>query len=109
MVEPQTKLTEKDFKDKNFRSKSILKNYDHATPALKQPEWIKIDDECVFDLCVLVFKILNNQLPSWLYSFVTVSEIRGTYTRLSNNLFVSITYTTTDLKIVALYYGIRFL
>lgn len=54
-MEPQTKLTEKDFKDKNFRSKSILKKYDHATPALKQPEWIKIDDECVFDLRVFVF------------------------------------------------------
>lgn len=62
-MEPQTKLTEKDFKDKNFRSKSIFKKYDHATPALKQPEWIKVDDECVFDLRVF-FLILNNQLRS---------------------------------------------
>lgn len=59
------KYTEKDFKNLNISLHDrVCIMYDHATVARKQLEWLKVEEKCVYDLCVLVFKIMNNQLPS---------------------------------------------
>lgn len=59
-----------------------------------------MDDRCVFDLCVFVVKRTNRQLPNWLYNLTTVTEIRGTITRQSNDLLVSRTNTTAGTKML---------
>lgn len=52
----------------------------------------------MFDLYTLVFKITNNPLPNWLSNQVSVSEIRGTITKQSNDLFVIRPNVKTGVK-----------
>ena len=42
----------------------------------------------IFDVNVIVFKIVRNMFPDWLYSFDTVNFVTGVTTRQANNLVV---------------------
>ena len=80
----------------NFAARIALGNVrkrDHITPYLNKLEWLKIENKYIFDICVHVFKILNNKSPSWLYNFPRVGEINERVTRQDNNLFVPQTRT----------------
>ena len=82
----------------NFAAKVIdgkAKKYDHATPILNSLQWLTIKQKIDFDLCVLIFKILYNLIPPWLFNLIRVGDRRNRQTRFNNDLFVS--RTNTDL------------
>ena len=49
-----------------------------------------MENKYFYDICTLVFKIVNNQLPNWLFSLPTVEEMRadGVNTRNRESLYV---------------------
>ncbi len=65
-----------------------LKTYAHVLPAYKDLNWLKIQQKYTYDVCVAMFKIINNVYPGWLYSFPTVHDISASVTRQQNNLVV---------------------
>ena len=65
-----------------------IRKYDHITPAFKQLKWLKIEHKCFYDIGLFVFKVLNHELPEWLFKFHNVNEVRAVSTRQRNNLFV---------------------
>ena len=80
----------------NFAAKVAIggaRKYDHVSPIIKQLKWLKIKEKNIYDTCIMVFKILNHNFPSWLISFQTVNEIRNVETRQSNDLYVDRTRT----------------
>jgi len=53
-----------------------LKPSDHITPALFQLHWLPVNQRISFKLCLIVFKCLNNQAPSYLIElFHRISDI----------------------------------
>ena len=81
----------------NFAAKVACggKKFEHATPYVNSLNWLKIDSKCKFDICLLMFKLLNNCMPDWLLDFSTVGEVNSRITRQQNNLFVPRTRTLT--------------
>ena len=50
----------------NFAARVAVGNvrkYDHISPHLKKLEWPKIKDQYALEICILVFKALNNIIP----------------------------------------------
>ena len=75
----------------NFAAKVVdgkARKYDHVSPILKELEWLNIEQKYFFEICVFIFKILHNILPSWLYALPTVSQMNTVTTRQRNDLFV---------------------
>lgn len=80
----------------NFATRIALgniKKYKHITPHINRLQWLRMNNKCIFDVCVYVFKCLNNQIPSWLLSLPRVGEYNIRDTRQQNNLFVPSTHT----------------
>ena len=76
----------------NFAAKVIdgkAKKYDHVSPILSNLQWLTVKQKVRFDLCVMVFKILHNLMPPWLFNLITVGNMRNRQTRFNNDLFVS--------------------
>ena len=75
----------------NFAAKVALGNgrkYDHATPFLKELNWLKIESKVTFDICVFTYKIVNKLLPDWIFPIPHVRNTTVRYTRQSDDLFV---------------------
>ena len=75
----------------NFAARVVngnIRKYEHVSPYLKELQWVKIKDKYTYDVCIMVFKILRNCFPDWLYIFSTVNLVYGVNTRQSNNLVV---------------------
>ena len=82
----------------NFAAKVIdgkAKKYDHVSPILDNLQWLTIRQKINFDLCVMVFKVLHDLIPPWLFNLITVGDRRSRQTRFNNDLYVS--RTNTDL------------
>ena len=78
-------------KVQNFASKVATgrgRKYDHATPLINELGWLKIEDKVVYDICLFVFKVLNEEVPHWVVDFKTVMETRERLTRQSSDLAV---------------------
>lgn len=82
-------------KVQNFAAKVVLggKKFDHATPYLKELKWLKMVDMHKYELGVMVYNILNNRLPSWLYSLPKVRDTHTLNTRHQQLLHVPKTST----------------
>ena len=63
-----------------------VRKHEHISPFLLILGWLKMKDKYTFDVCVLVFKVLRNLVPDWLYDFITADSITGITTRQANNL-----------------------
>ena len=59
---------------------------------------MKINNKYIFDVCIYIFKVINNQLPDWLLTLPTVREYNSRITRQLNNLFIPQTRTITGEK-----------
>lgn len=84
-------------KIQNFAAKVAvggMRKYDHVTPALKELEWLTVQEKYILDKCTTVYKAVNGLYPEWFLNFSTVGENTGSRTRQNNNLFVP--RTTTD-------------
>ena len=87
----------------NFAAKVAVggaKRYDHVTPFLNELKWLKMDSKYFYDMCILMFKILNGLLPDWLISLPSIAQVReeSICTRQRNNLFIPRTFTETGAK-----------
>ena len=71
------------------------RKYDHITPVMKELKWLKVENKIVYDICIFTYKICNNMLPDWLFSFPYVHNINYRTTRQSSDLYV--TYRKTDI------------
>ena len=69
---------------------------DHATPFITQMNWLKIEQQVVFDVAVAVYKIYNNMYPEWFLQLPTTTEVTHSRytTRQHNNLYIP--HTNTD-------------
>ena len=76
----------------NFAAKVAvggLSKFDHATPAINRLNWLKIENKSFYDLCLFIFKILNDKVPNWLYTNITNTGMeRERETRQSKDLIV---------------------
>ena len=75
----------------NFASKVATgrgRKYDHATQFINELGWLKVENKVMYDVCVYVFKVLNEEIPNWVTPFQTVGMQRGRQTRQSNDLFI---------------------
>ena len=82
----------------NFSAKVVdgkARKYDHVSPILNKLQWLNVEQRIQFDLCVAIFKILNNLIPQWLFTLTTVGSRRDRQTRNDNDLFIP--RTLTDL------------
>ena len=82
----------------NFAAKIAdgnARKFDHATPILKELNWLKIEEKILYDICIFTYKVCNQLLPNWLFTFPRVRDISARSTRQVNDLFVP--RTTTDI------------
>ena len=70
-----------------------VKKYEHVTPHINKLKWLKVENKCTFDICLFVFKIMNNLIPNWLLTFPPVGEFHTRNTRQQNDLYIPITRT----------------
>ena len=70
-----------------------VSKYDHITPVLNKLKWLKVDEKITYDILVLVYKILNNHLPPWLFDFNYNRDVRIATTRQNSHLHVPRTST----------------
>ena len=75
-----------------------MEKYDHVTPILSNLQWLTIKQKIYYDLCVMVFRILNDIIPPWLFNFISVGDMRTRQTRFDNDLFVSRANTNLGSK-----------
>ena len=92
-------------KVQNFASKVATgrgRKYDHATPFIEELGWLKLEDKITYDVCVYVFKILNEEIPNWVTPFQAVGMQRGQQTRQNNDLCIPRKRTTITSKAISL-------
>ena len=65
-----------------------VKKIDHATPYLRELQWLKISNMYKYELGVTVFNIMNNRFPPWLYSLPKVKDTHTINTRHQHLLHV---------------------
>ena len=76
--------------------------YDHVTPALKQLKWLKITNKRLYDICLLMFKILRNKLPEWLYTNIFLNNVvKVRQTRQNQDLYVKRVRTDMGSRMVS--------
>ena len=65
------------------------RKYDHITPIMKELKWLKMENKIILDICIFTYKICNNMLPNWLFTFPTIQDIKARTTRQSSDLYVA--------------------
>ena len=70
-----------------------VRKYEHISPFLKQLGWLKVKEEYKYNVASLVFKVVRNYLPGWLYTFETVNSVTGVTTRQADNIVVRRAHT----------------
>lgn len=66
---------------------------EHASPILEELQWLNIVKKVDFEHCLLMYNILFNKYPNWLFTLPTVSHFNQRSTRQQDNLFVPRTHT----------------
>ena len=97
-------LLHKTQKLQNFAARvahGTARKYDHVSPILNDLKWMKIEKLYMFNICLFVYKIINNKLPIWLINLPTVRQVNQTRTRQANNLFIPGTSTNTGSRAMA--------
>ena len=93
----------------NFASKIITnsKKYDHATPSLRQLNWLPIKHLLIYRDTVMTYKCMNNLAPTYLSDrFVKRSELHNRSTRNSGLLQIPLFRTATGQRSF-LYRGVK--
>ena len=68
----------------NFGCKKVTngRKFDHATPYLRQLNWLPVKDQLLFREYVMAFKCMNNLAPQYLCNkFIRRSEVHDRFTR----------------------------
>ena len=75
---------------------SYTSKYQHITPTLKKLHWLPIKQRIDYKLCLLAYKTLTNQQPTYLYSSLSFPS-HSVSTRSSDSLVRSIPYVRSSL------------
>ena len=70
--------------------------YQHITPTLKKLHWLPIKQRIEYKLCLLTYKTLTNQQPTYLYNSLSFPS-HSVSTRSSDSLVLSIPYVRSSL------------
>ena len=70
--------------------------YQHITPILKKLHWLPIKQRIDYKLCLLTYKTLTNQQPTYLYNGLSFPS-HSVSTRSSDSLVLSIPYVRSSL------------
>ena len=70
--------------------------YHHITPILKKLHWLPIKQRIDYKLCLLTYKTLTNQQPTYLYNSLSFPS-HSVSTRSSDSLVLSIPYVRSSL------------
>ena len=70
--------------------------YQHITPTLKKLHWLPIKQRIDYKLCLLTYKTLTNQQPTYLYNSFSFPS-HSVSTRSSDSLVLSIPYVRSSL------------
>ena len=70
--------------------------YQHITPTLKKLHWLPIKQRIDYKLCLLTYKTLTNQQPTYLYNSLSFPS-HSVSTRSSDSLVLSIPYVRSSL------------
>ena len=70
--------------------------YQHITPTLKKLHWLPIKQRIDYKTCLLTYKTLTNQQPTYLYNSLSFPS-HSVYTRSSDSLVLSIPYVRSSL------------
>ena len=70
--------------------------YQHITPTLKKLHWLPIKQRIDYKLCLLTYKTLTNQQPTYLYNSLPFPS-HSVSTRSSDSLVLSIPYVRSSL------------
>ena len=76
--------------------KSLTSKYQHITPTLKKLHWLPIKQRIDYKLCLLTYKTLTNQQPTYLYNSLSFPS-HSVSTRSSDSLVLSIPYVRSSL------------
>ena len=73
--------------------------YQHITPILKKLHWLPIKQRIDYKLCLLTYKTLTNQQPTYLYNSLSFPshDSHSVSTRSSDSLVLSIPYVRSSL------------
>jgi len=85
----------------NFAARVAIGNvnkHDHITPHLKKMKWLKVQQKCQFDTCILIHKFIKGDYPHWLMPLQTIGNKTGIQTRQINSLHVKRSYTETGSR-----------
>ena len=77
-----------------------LRKYDHVQPAFEKLKWLKVKNKINHDICIIVFKIINNYFPEWFCKLPTVEQVRDLPTRQRLDIYTP--RSRTDLGARAL-------
>ena len=70
--------------------------YQHITPILKKLHWLPVKQRIDYKLCLLTYKTLTNQQPTYLYNSLSFPS-HSVSTRSSDSLVLSIPYVRSSL------------
>ena len=70
--------------------------YQHITPTLKKLHWLPIKQRIDYNICLLTYKTLTNQQPTYLYNSLSFPS-HSVSTRSSDSLVLSIPYVRSSL------------
>ena len=70
--------------------------YQHITPTLKKLHWLPIKQRIDYKTCLLTYKTLTNQQPTYLYNSLSFPS-HSVSTRSSDSLVLSIPYVRSSL------------
>ena len=82
----------------NFAAKIAVGNvrkYDRATPCINELNWLKIELKYKYELCVFMYKRVNDVIPEMLMPLTPVHSITQARTRQSENFYVSMNRTNS--------------
>ena len=77
-------------------SLQILQNINTFTPTLKKLHWLPIKQRIDYKTCLLTYKTLTNQQPTYLYNSLSFPS-HSVSTRSSDSLVLSIPYVRSSL------------
>ena len=70
--------------------------YQHITPTLKKLHWFPVKQRIDYKICLLTYKTLTNQQPTYLYNSLSFPS-HSVSTRSSDSLVLSIPYVRSSL------------
>ena len=70
--------------------------YQHITPTIKKLHWLPIKQRIDYKTCLLTYKTLTNQQPTYLYNILSFPS-HSVSTRSSDSLVLSIPYVRSSL------------